>query len=144
MFANVSGGQVGGPSSRRNAKRRNPAPDPSGSVKAMLCNVTGSSSGSDLGGKSVKASLAPSTINNLYNYVYDIKRKCTSLLFPSWYSIAAFKLNAWAKPDCAKAGGFPTLLAPPSVSACAPTPSSGWLRIPRSTISAKEIKSNLF
>lgn len=50
--------------------------------------------------------------------------------------MAAFKLSPCASPDNANDGGLPTLRAPPSVSAWAPIPSSGWLRIPRSTISA--------
>lgn len=61
MLPKVSGGHEIGPSSRRKASRRKPVPAPAVSVSAKLCSVTGSSSGSDLGGKSNKASRAPST-----------------------------------------------------------------------------------
>lgn len=54
-LANVSAGQVGGPISSRNAKRLKLVPmPPVVSVNAKLCRVTGSSSGSLRGGRSLK------------------------------------------------------------------------------------------
>ena len=72
-------------------KRRRLVPmPPDVSVNAKLCNVTGSNSGSLRGGKSIKASRAPS-------------------MFPSWYSIAALRFKLCVRPDAARDGGLPTL-----------------------------------
>lgn len=80
ILAKVSLGQAGGPKSSRKANFLKPATGPCGSVRAMLCNVTGSNSLSARGGKSKRASLAASTVakkeNNIIQIFYDTHEEC--------------------------------------------------------------------
>lgn len=104
MLANVSLGQEGGPKSKRKASFLKPATGPCGSVKAMLCKVTGSNSLSALGGKSNNESLAASTkihwvFQNLLLGIFIVMRRDSIISAVSLYyrliNVRFGKLTFW-------------------------------------------------